>query len=146
GTRDHLVAPKLLAVSRVMPGDIAAMTGHLAGTASDDHAIDDNRPGRILHVEIVVAAIALPHAAARLGIETDDVIIPGGEDDIVAVKRDGALALAKGSRKFVPRRQRVTIFPNKIASRSIDRLDHIAGITEIHDAVMDDRRNLVGSG
>jgi hypothetical protein len=76
--------------------DVAAEAGDLAGAARDDHAVSDDRTARILDVEIA-AARALPAHLAGARVQSDDVIVPGGEDDHVAIERDGALALAVGS-------------------------------------------------
>ena len=137
-----LVAPQLFAVLRVVAGDVAAMAGDLAGAARDDHAVGDDRAAGILDVEIA-AAIALPHALAGAGVEPDDEIVPGREDDVVAIERDAALALAVVAGNCLARRQRMAVFPDQIAGGGIDRLDHVARIAEIHDAVMDDGRDLV---
>src|SRR4029077_14816897 len=48
---NELVAPEFFAIARIVPGDVATEPGHLTGTASDDHAVDDNRTAGILHEE-----------------------------------------------------------------------------------------------
>ncbi len=59
----------------------------LAGATHDHHAVGDDRAAGILDEE-VAAAIALPHALACAGVEADDEIVPGGENDEIAVERD----------------------------------------------------------
>src|SRR5215471_16437876 len=85
--RNEFVTPELLAVFRIVTGDVAAMARHLAGASHDHHPVGDERPGGILDEEIA-AAIALPQTLAGAGIEPDHKIVPGGEDDGVAVERD----------------------------------------------------------
>ena len=43
-------------------------------------------------------------------------------------------------------RQRVPVPPNEVTTGGIDRLDHVAGMTQIHHAVVDKRRGLVDAG
>src|SRR6266567_4960432 len=87
GLGNHLVAPQLLTVPDVVTGDVAAKPGDLTRATRNDHAIGHNRAARILHEE-VAAAIALPHHLSGAGIKADDEIVPGGEDDEIAVQRD----------------------------------------------------------
>ena len=136
--RDHRVAPQFLAGLGVVAGDIAAVRRHLAGAAGDDHAVDHDRAGRIADVEIA-AAIGLPGQFAGAGLERDDEVVPGHEVDVVAIERDAALALPMVALERCRGRQRMPVFPEQVAVGGIDRLDHVARIAEIHDAVVDER-------
>src|SRR6516225_2962837 len=73
------------------------------------------------------------------------MVIPGYEIDLVAIERNAALALSEA----IPHRfdlwQRVPILPQEVARRRVNRLDHVTGITQVHDAVVNKRRSLVGA-
>ena len=128
-----------------MTGHVAAEAGHLAGTAGDDHPVRHDRAARVADKKIA-AAIGLPDQLAGAGIQRDDDVVPAHEVDVVAVERDAALALSVVGGERLLRRQLVPVLPDQIARRSVDRLDHVAGIPEIHHAVVDERRRLVDAG
>ena len=142
GTRNQLVAPQLAAGLRVVAGDVAGEARDLARAAGDDDAVRDDRTGGVADEE-TAAAIGLPHLLAGARVQRDDEIVPGHGEDAIAIERDGALALSVRRGELRGRRQRVAVFPEQIAVRRIDRLDHVARIAEIHDAVVDERRGLV---
>src|SRR5207237_5876437 len=104
GPRDQFVTTDLLAVADIVAGHVASEAGHLAGAARDNHAVHDDWATGVLDEE-VTPAVALPDPAARTSVEAHDEIVPGGENDFVAVQRDGALALAVDRRELFPRRQ-----------------------------------------
>src|SRR5262249_45320810 len=142
GMRDHLVTPDFLAVADIVACHIATKARSLASATGDHHSIHDQRPGRILDEE-VAAAIALPRPTARSGVQPYDEIVPGGENDFVAVQRDGTLPLPIGRWKLFARWQWVPVFPVEVPGAGVDRLNHIARITEIHDSVVDDRCDFI---
>ena len=128
-----------------MASYVAAEAGHLAGTARDDYAVHDDRTAGILD-EQVAAAVALPHPAACTSVQPDDEIVPGGENDFVAIQRDGALALPVDRWELFPRRQWVAVFPEQVAGAGIDRLDDVPRIAQIHDSVVDNGCDLIQTG
>ena len=117
----------------------------LACAAGDDHSAHHDGAGGVADVQ-VAAAIGFPDDFAAAGAERDDVVVPGYEKDLVAIERDAALALSESVAERPGLRQRMAILPQEISSHRIDGLDHIAGITEIHHAVVDKRRGFVRAG
>src|SRR5206468_9323892 len=142
GPRDHLVAPDLLAIGDIMASHITAEAGYLAGAARDDRAVHDDGAAGILD-EQVASAIALPDAAARASVQSHDEIVPGGENDFVAIKGNRTFALAMSRWELFLGRQWLLVFPEQVAGGGIDRLDHVARIAQIHDSVVDNRCDFV---
>ena len=81
-----------------------------------------------------------------MSLKAYDEIVPGGENDFVAVQRDGALALPVDRWELFARRQWVPVFPEQVAGRGIDRLNHVTRIAQIHDSVVHNRCDLIETG
>jgi hypothetical protein len=116
----------------------------LASAARDDHAIGHNGTAGIADVQFATA-IGLPHHLACARAERDHDVVPAYEIDLVAADSDAALALSETVAERPGRRKGMPILPHEVAGRGIDCLDHIAGITQIHHAVVNERRGLVGA-
>src|SRR5262249_45006505 len=138
GPRDHLVPPDLLAIGYIVASHVTAEARHLAGAARDDYPIHDDRAAGVLNEE-VTTSIALPGPAAGTSVQPYNDIVPRSENDFVAIQRDRALALPVDRWKLFARRQWVSVFPEQVAGRGIDRLNHVARIAQIHDSIVDNR-------
>ena len=90
----------------------------------------------------VVGDDGLPHDLARARVERDEVGIGRGDENLVLI--DGDIAHGAGSaalRALGPD----AIFPDQIAGAAVERLHDVAGIGQIDDAVVDERRGFVRS-
>src|SRR5262249_51800555 len=125
---NHLIPPELASGFGVVTGDITAMCRILASASRDDYAVSHDRAGGVANLQ-VSTAVGLPDQLARAGAQRYDEIVPAYEIDLVAIERDASLTLSERVTERCGRRQRVPILPHQVASRCIDRLDHVAGIT-----------------
>ncbi len=88
------------------------------------------------------STIAVSHVdLAGDGIEGDEAAVVGGHVDLVAVDR----GVAHGT-KAADRIRPDLVLPDQIAGGGIERLHHVAGVAEIHDAVVHERHRLVRAG
>src|SRR3974390_2933142 len=72
-------APELLAGERVMSGDEAGIAITATGSAADDLTFESDRAGRIAPL----VGLSFPALLAGAGIEPDDGIGGGIEDDVL---------------------------------------------------------------
>src|SRR5262249_25900686 len=133
---NHLIPPELAAGFGVVAGDITAVRRILARAACNDHAIRHNRAGGVADVQFTTA-IGLPDDLAGAGPQRYDEIVPRYEIDLIATERNAALTLSKAITERPGWRERMPVLPHEISGRGIDRLNHVAGITHIHHAVVD---------
>src|SRR5207247_10181495 len=145
GGRDHLISPKPPSGSRVMTRDITTMARKLARSARDDYAVSDNRASRVPDLQ-VAATIGLPDYFPAPSAQRDDDIVPAYEIYLVAIDGNASLALPQSVAHRRGWRPRVTILPHQVARRGVDRLYHVARITQIHYAVVNEGRGLVDAG
>jgi hypothetical protein len=152
-----------------MPADEAdiVFVAAAAGDAGDDFAANDNRAGRVLVSELVVGGLDVPDYLPGPRVQRDDVCVVGRTEDLVVEDgerfldpasevassarrplretRDvGLLASATTGRRGCRRRARA-VFPDQIACRCVECLDHAARIRQIHDAVIDQRSGFLRS-
>ena len=123
-TRNHLVAPQLLAGRDVVPGDIATERRVLTAAPCDQNTVGNDRAAGVGHVA-VAAAKRLPHHLAGSGIERDDRIVRGDREDLVAVEGEAALGtgiiVADEPRPLASCGELATIFPDPAAGRRASR-------------------------
>ena len=143
--RDHLIAPKLPAGSGVMTRDITTVARKLARSARDDYAVSDNRASRVADLQ-VAATVGLPDHFPAPSAQRDDDIVPAYEIDLVAIDGNASLALPQSVAHRRGWRPRMAVLPQEVARRGVDRLYHVAGITQKHYAVVNEGRGLVDAG
>ncbi len=133
-------APQLLAVLGIVCGDVTAHAEFTAGAADDDLALDDQRhQGHVLAL-LVVLHLGVPHHLAGLGVERDDMVVGGGEIELVLPEADAAVGRMQ-LEQVVGKLPLVA--PIFVAGLRVQR-DHLPhrGRYE-HHAIVDDRRRLV---
>ena len=132
--------PQLLAVLGIIGGDIAAHAELAAGAADDDLAVDDQRhQGHVLAL-LVVLHLGVPHHLAGLGVKRDDMVVGGGEIELVLPEADAAAGRMQ-LEQIVGKLPLVA--PIFVAGLGVQR-DHLAHRRRHeHHAVVDDRRRLV---
>src|SRR5205807_10027448 len=80
--------PQFLAVIGIVGGDVTAHAELAAGAADDDLAVDDERhQGHVLALPVVLH-LGIPHHLAGLGVERDDMVVGGGEVELVLPQAD----------------------------------------------------------
>ena len=79
-----------------------------------------------------------PAHLTRAGIQPDDVRVKRVQDDEVVV--DGEAAHLRG--RAPPLVHLAAILPDEVARPGVQRLDHVAWVREVHDAVVHDRGRL----
>ncbi len=81
----------LLAVLGIERGDVAAHAELTTGAADDDLALDNQRhQGHILTLPVVLH-LGVPQDLAGLGVERDNVVVGGGEIELVLPQADAAI-------------------------------------------------------
>ena len=87
---------------------------------------------------LAIADHGVPNVLAGARVERVDVRVAGGDIDLVVVDREAALRTAGG--RFAD-----AVLPNQIAFARIQRLHDVAGIVDVHHAVVHHRRRLIGA-
>ena len=139
-------APQLLAGVDVVGADEApagARARRVAARAVDDLAVHDGRPRRLRHPLAVVGPLGLPHELAGAGVEGDDEGVVGGEEDLVAVDRDVAVAVAGAGDVGDVLGQVAAVLPQEVAGGRIEGLHDVLDVGEEHHPVVDDRLDLL---
>src|SRR5690625_823242 len=125
-TGDEVVAPQFFTAVGVMAGHVAAEAGVLTGGAGDDYAVGDDR-ARAVGDEFVLTACGFPGDLAGSGVERHDGVVPGDEDDLVFVQRDGTLVLTERA-EFGSGRQLAAVFPDEVTAGGVDGLDDVTRV------------------
>src|SRR5262249_46323556 len=140
---DGLKLPDQLAVVRVVGADEALFVFAIRLTATDalnDFAVVDDGSARGAVVALrTVAHGGLPELFAVASIKRHQVRVGRGQNDFVLVDRNAALC--SGVRVGA-----VLVFPDEVAGPRVQRLQDVAGVVQVHHAVVDDGRGLIGAG
>ena len=121
-----------------------------ARDARDHHALHDDGAARVAVAELVVGHLLLPHHLAGAGVERDELRLARAGVDLVVVDGDVAPRqprLPVGGEIGVGRHRpaRAQVRPELVAGDRVER-HHAAAAGDVHDAVVDQRRHLVGAG
>ena len=109
-----------------------------ARQAGDHRPVDDDRSVREGVAFLAARDRRVPARLAGPGIEPDDVRVDGVQDDQVLV--DGEAAHLR--RASPPLVHLAAVLPQEVAGAGVEGLDHVAGVRDIHDAVVHERRRL----
>ena len=147
GARDRRGAPDLFAGRRIVAGDEAdvVLVAAAAGDAGDQLAVGDDRAGGVAVAEGRVGGPGLPDQFPVARVERQDRCPAGGGEDAVAEDRDVLLHPAAESPRAIAGDLR-PVLPDQVAVGGVERLDHAAGMRQVHDPVVDQRRRLLGAG
>ena len=132
--RDGVELPQLLAGGGVVGADEALLLDVLlaAAHALDDLAARDERSAR------AAAAVGHRHVPGHLAVarvERHEMCVAHRDEQLVVVERHAA----HGGVAAEP------MLPDQIAGLAVERLDDAAGVVQIDDAVVRERRRLVGA-
>ena len=141
GSRDRVEFPQLLAGCRIVPADPAAVVPVpiASDKAVDDDAFDHDGAGGVCVALRAVGNGRRPHLFAGACVERDEPRVGCRDEHPVLVDRHVA---HRGDPSRLVRAHMV--FPNELAGSRVERLDEIQRVGEIHDAVVNDGRRLVG--
>ena len=140
--RNRVRAPHLGARVDIVGRHPAAGVEEIAaGHAGDDTPLDHHRAARIVLADGPVADRDVPFDLARPDVQGHQVGVVRGDEQLVAVER--AVAVGAGQRgpmlDLLP-----AILPEAGAVAHVERLDEVARLHQEHDAVVHERRRLVG--
>ena len=140
GVRDRVELPQLLAGRRVVGADEAAVRT-VAGAALqplNDLAARDDRSAGVRKPLRAIGDGRFPDLFAVARVERDEARVGGRDDQLVLVDRDVA------HRAHADLRQRPDfVLPDQLAGAAVERLDDVARVDQIDDAVVDERHGLV---
>ena len=142
GRGDGQTAPQLLAGGGVVGGDEATV-GHeprASVDAVDDPAVHHDRPARVGIAVVVVGHPGLPDELPGPAVEGHDEGVARPQEQLVAV--DGEVAAVRAAQRLG---QRAAVLPQQGAGRGVESLDDVAGVGEIHHAVVHEGRRLVAA-
>ncbi len=140
GSRHRPPPPQLLAGERVV-GDDDARLGPAARPAAPpgDHlAVGDDRPRAVSGRGLpVVEDLRLPGDLAGRGVEAEHVAVVAGVDDEAVVDRDVAVVARVAADVLVHVLGQIApVRPQQVAGRRVDRLDDVARLGHVEDAVV----------
>src|SRR5207248_4240417 len=140
GPRDGEGAPQLLAVIGVVGHNVAAHAVFAARTADENLAVHNERHQCQVLTLLVILYLLVPCHLAALGVERHDVIISGGEVELVLPKpytaaRRVQLREVLGDLPLVA--------PDLVSCLRVEGDDLVLRRCHKHDAVVDERRGLV---
>ena len=143
--RNRSPPPDLLPGHRIEGDDHAGMWPAPGQTASsgDGLAVGDDRASPLdRRVLAVVEDLGFPDHLPGCRIEREQVVVDAGVDNEVAVDRDVAVVAAEQPADGLGRQfgDRALVFPDQIARRRVERLNHVVGIGHVHHAVVHQRR------
>ena len=134
--------PDELAGLGVIGSDEAADTVFATIRADQDFAVDGGRRHRLAIAERGIGDLGLPHDAARLGVQRDELGIERSQIDLVVI--DGHAAVVRAAAIGRDRTHGVLVVPIFLARLGVERIDMVERRRDIHDPVDDDRRRLLG--
>ena len=140
--RDRRPAPDLVAVLRVVRGDVAQPAPIAGGDAEQQPVlvgggvVIGHRRHRVEGVGGVVDGHLVPDLLAVLGVQRDQVAVERGDVDVAVEQRDAAVG-GEGDDVRV-----VLELPLQLAGGRIQRIDVVVRRRHVHGAVVDDRRVL----
>ena len=140
GASDGRGSPEQPAGAAVDADDVAGVVTVTPAAChpGDDRPIDDDRSVRKGVAFLAARDRRIPARLARPRVQPDDVRIESVQDDQILV--DGKAAHLR--RASPPLVHLAAILPQEVARARVERLDHIARVRDIHDAVVHDRRRL----
>src|SRR6516164_9974005 len=123
-----------------MPGDEANILLVAAATADprDNLAADRDWARGVLVTELRIGNSRVPHELARPRVQSDDVGVARGAEDLVFVDGDVSLN-AFGARQGAARSPLGTILPYQVSRRGIKRLNDAVRVRQVDDTVVDER-------
>ncbi len=136
---DRVEPPQLLARRRIVRADEALLfpVGLTSAKSLNHLALRHDRAAARAVVALrPIADRGLPHGLAGLRVERDQPRVAGCRKHLVVVDGDPA-------HRGAVRVRAVAVFPDQVAGTAIDRLHDVAGVVEIDDPVVNDRRRLI---
>ena len=150
GRRNQTRAPQMLPRGRIVRGDHAGYGSgqRAAAPAGDELAVGDERPGGLPGgMHRVVEDLRFPRGAARRCVEGVDVVVGARVEYVVAVQRQAAVGRLQPPyplRDVV--RDILAVLPQEVAGSRVDGLGQVAGIGQVHHAVVHQGRGLLAAG
>ena len=149
GSGNRTRAPQLLAGNGIVSGDDTAVGAKLvlASARGKDLAVGDDGPRGLLRWSLaIVDDTGFPVKFSGYFIQSKQKIVRAGIDDVVAEDRD--IPVDTGHRDELAEvfGLLALVLPFEIACGGVDRLDVIAGVRHIHDAVVHQGRAFLNSG
>src|SRR5206468_505763 len=139
---DGVETPDATAGLRFISVEEAADAEFAAGDAGDDLVLDgERRAGRGV-ANFVVCDLGLPAQAAGAGIERNQARIKAGIVHGVAKHRDAAVDAATAQAEILG--NLLAVGPVAAASASVQRLDFVGRLGDVHDAVDHEGRSFHG--
>jgi hypothetical protein len=124
-----------------------AQIAEAAGTTADDFAFHDDGTRGVGDPILVVCNPGLPEKFAAAGMQSHQVRIPGQVIDLVVVDGQASSPVALRLKVAQIRRQFSLVVPDQVSGGGIPGLDMIAArMSDVHDAVVNQRSELLGSG
>ena len=150
-TRDEAAAPQLFAGRGVVRDDDAGVRASLrrAAPAGDHLAVGDDRAGGLVgRVDGVVEHHRLPRHLAGPRVDRDHPVVRRAVEEVVAVDGDVAVGVDQAADHVVGQvvGTLAAVLPDQVAAHRVDRLDDVAGVRHVEDAVVDERRALLQAG
>ena len=134
-------SPQLFAGRRVVRADEALLLAIrlTAAESLDDLALRDERAAaRAVVAFRAIADRGVPHGLAGSRVERHQVRVARRQEDLVVIQRDAA-------HRGAVRVGAVAVLPNQFAGLPVERLQDVARVVEEDDAVVNDRRRLIGA-
>ena len=150
GGRNRPPAPQLLARPRVVGGDDAGVrpaVRHAAPARERSPAADDRPRGLRRRVDPVVEDLRLPHLLAGLRVESEDVVVRAGVDDVAAVDGHVPVGLEQVGEDVLLHvlRHLAPVLPDEVAGDGVDRLDDVARVRHVEHAPVGQRCPLLAA-
>ena len=120
--------------------DVAGVVAEALAAAETchDRPVGDHRTAREAVAVVVGRDVGVPAHLAGARVEADDVRIDGVQDDEVLVDRQAAQLRGRPQ----PLVHVPAVLPEEVARRAVESMHHVAGVGDVHHAVVDDRRRL----
>ena len=142
GPGDGVRTPPFLARFRVVRRNEATLlvVADAAVDAVDHQSVNDDRTARVGVALRRIGDLRLPERPAAARVERKHGRVLGGDEDLVAPDREVA-ELVEPTRQVAF--QPTPVLPDQRAGVGLQRLDDVARIGQVHDAVVNERRRLI---
>ena len=148
---DEAAPPQLRAGRGVVRDDDAGVRTSLrrAAPAGDHLAVGDDRAGGLVgRVDGVVEHHRLPRHLAGPRVDGDHPGVRRAVEQVAAVDGDVAVGVDQAADRVVGHvvGPLAAVLPDQVAAHRVERLDDVARVRHVEDAVVDERRSLLQAG